>query len=136
MVVSLSILGTSMAYLALVVDDDPSSRFIYQQILTSLGFTVVSAADGARALELLEESPFDIVFLDMLLPRISGAELLNYARTVPHLRDTKFVVVSAHAGFKDSLTLNPPDQFLLKPVLSNAIREAAMNLVSSSMRSS
>lgn len=116
---------------ALVVDDDSASRMIYQQILSRLGFTVATAGDGAAALDQLQTLSFDIIFLDMLLPKISGVELLSYIHNAAHLQDTAVVVVSAHSQFASTISLGPRDRFLVKPVLANTLREVTKLVLAS-----
>ena len=72
----------------LVVDDDPISIEISQQILSDLGMTVVTATTGQQALALCETSRFDALLLDCHLPDISGYEIAEtlsqqYGWTVP-----------------------------------------------------
>ena len=116
-----------MSYNALVVDDDPASRLIYQQILTPLGFEVETAGDGATAVEFLAHCAFDIVFLDMLLPQLSGAEVFAYIRQASHLRKTCIIVISAHRRFMEHLLLTNCDRYLVKPVSLKDVREAVSN---------
>ena len=56
----------------LVVDDDPDIYRLLRARLTARGYEVSTAASGEEALELLSETPADIVFLDISLPGISG----------------------------------------------------------------
>lgn len=61
----------------LVVDDDPRQRSILAEMVEGLGFSAVSAADGAEAMELQAESPADVIFTDLIMPRMDGFELLR-----------------------------------------------------------
>jgi len=121
-----------MPYLAIIVDDDLSSRFIYQQVLKTLNFTVLEATDGAQARELLATHTPDLLFLDMLLPQVSGVDVLDYAHRLPHLAHTVIVAISAHSGFRETIPLAPNDQFLLKPVMTRTIREIAQRAIAAS----
>jgi excisionase family DNA binding protein len=66
----------------LVVDDDDLIRMLFQEILNDLGHTAALARDGNQALELMKQSDFDLVFLDLLLPGMDGAELLKKLRAL------------------------------------------------------
>lgn len=122
------------AYQALIVEDDAPTRFIYARVLRDAGFDVLEAADGAQALQILEREVPDIVFLDMLLPRIPGATLLNFLYTSPqHCEHTVAVVISAHQRFRDALA-RPHDRFLLKPVYPRQLRAAAFDALASASR--
>lgn len=114
---------------ALVVDDEAAMRTLYEMVLGTVGFTVQSAADGAQALALLQGQRPDVIFLDMLLPKHDGREVLDCRESTPHLRHTPVVIVSAHSHFRRVLSLEPDDLFLVKPVLPNQIREAALAAV-------
>ncbi len=64
----------------LVVDDDAATRQLFESLFSHAGFSVYSAKDGNSAKELLEEHYFHLIFLDILLPDISGSELANLIR--------------------------------------------------------
>ncbi len=64
----------------LIVDDDLSLREFLTIFLRKEGYEVEVATNGQRALELLEESPFDVVLTDLRMPRMGGLELLDAVR--------------------------------------------------------
>jgi CheY-like chemotaxis protein/anti-sigma regulatory factor (Ser/Thr protein kinase) len=64
----------------LVVDDDRGLRLALSTLLKEAGHVVESAGDGPEALALLNDSPFDIVLLDIGLPSMSGLDVLERAR--------------------------------------------------------
>jgi DNA-binding response OmpR family regulator len=64
----------------LVVDDDRPLRHVLGRLLGTAGYGVESAADGVEALEQLERKKFDLVLLDIGLPRMSGLEVLSRLR--------------------------------------------------------
>lgn len=59
----------------LVVDDDVHIRELITLFLRNEGFEIVVAKDGAEALEIVGESPIDLVILDIMMPRLDGWEL-------------------------------------------------------------
>ncbi len=61
----------------LVVDDDPAIRKLLERIAIRAGFAVDSASDGQHALDLLEKKAYDIVVVDLMMPRVSGYELVQ-----------------------------------------------------------
>ena len=93
----------------LLVEDDPSIREITAIGLGHAGFTVETASDGAAALERFASEPFDLVLLDVMLPRLDGLEVCRAIRrtsTVPVVMltaraDTIDVVVGLEAGADD-----------------------------------
>lgn len=110
-----------MPYRVLIVDDDAASRYIYRQVLNS--FELVEAEDGAQAIELLQEQPFDLVVLDMLLPRVQGTGVLDFIYNNPTIASTRVIVVTAHDGYRH-LNLRPGDMLLMKPVAPRHLRDA------------
>ncbi|TDT52047.1 response regulator [Fonticella tunisiensis] len=65
---------------ALVVDDTKNIRMLLTTCLEVNDFTVITASNGREALELLEKEKFDIAFLDIKLPEVSGTEILRRIR--------------------------------------------------------
>jgi len=64
----------------LVVEDEPVLRGLYQDNLQEHGFAVTAAADGQEGLELLRAQAFDVVLLDLNMPRLDGLGLLRHMR--------------------------------------------------------
>ena len=93
----------------LLVEDDPSIREVTAIGLRNAGFTVETAVDGAAGLERFAVEPFDLVLLDVMLPRIDGLEVCREIRrssTVPVVMltaraDPIDVVVGLEAGADD-----------------------------------
>ena len=93
----------------LLVEDDPSIREVTAIGLRNAGFTVDTAADGRQGLDRFAAEPFDLVLLDVMLPRLDGLEVCRAIRrtsTVPIVMltaraDTIDVVVGLEAGADD-----------------------------------
>ena len=93
----------------LLVEDDPSIREVTAIGLRNAGFTVETAADGREGLDRFEREPFDIVLLDVMMPRMDGLEVCRAIRrtsTAPVVMltaraDTLDVVVGLEAGADD-----------------------------------
>jgi two-component system response regulator MtrA len=93
----------------LLVEDDPSIREVTAIGLRNAGFTVETASDGREGLERFRAAPFDLVLLDVMLPRLDGLEVCREIRrtsTVPIVMltaraDTIDVVVGLEAGADD-----------------------------------
>jgi CheY-like chemotaxis protein len=65
----------------LVVDDDRTTRHVLSKVLTSAGFSVTVAKDGVEALGFLRTRRFDLLLLDVWMPRMTGLDLLERLRT-------------------------------------------------------
>jgi two-component system, OmpR family, response regulator MtrA len=93
----------------LLVEDDPSIREVTAIGLRNAGFTVATAPDGVAGLEAFRSQPFDLLLLDVMLPKLDGLELTRAVRrtsTVPIVMltargDTIDVVVGLEAGADD-----------------------------------
>lgn len=85
----------------LVVDDTKNIRTLLTKCLELEGYKVVTANDGNQALELLEKEIFDLVFLDIKMPNISGTEVLKRMRkngiTIP------VIIITAYATIKNAV---------------------------------
>jgi len=67
----------------LVADDDRTTRFAIASMLRGAGYKVTEAKDGEEALEKIRKSRFDLAFLDIWMPKVTGLEVLAEARTFP-----------------------------------------------------
>ena len=83
----------------LIIDDDAHINDIVSKALQSEGYSVSSAYSGTEALLLLSQSKPDLVLLDLMLPGLSGEELL------PQIKDIPVIVVSAKADVTDKVEL-------------------------------
>ena len=61
----------------LVVDEDDAIRILVSRVFTRKGYDVVSASDGDEAIELLKRRSFDLVVLDLMMPRTDGISVIN-----------------------------------------------------------
>lgn len=95
----------------MVVDDDESIGNLEQELLEREGYAVQRAFSGTEALLLLKQKRPDLILLDLMLPGISGEELL------PQIQEIPVIVVSAKAGTdsKVKLLLGGAVDYLTKP---------------------
>jgi len=99
----------------LVVDDNASNRDVLERRLVREGHRVLCAANGASALELIVRQEFDLILLDLIMPEMSGFEVLRRLKAAEHTRHIPVIVISAldeldsvvrciEAGAEDYLT--------------------------------
>ena len=79
----------------LVVDDEEMNRDMLSRRLSRRGYSVTTAAEGAEALALLEAEPFNLVILDLMMPGLSGFEVVAAMRARPHLAALPVIIASA-----------------------------------------
>lgn len=97
----------------LIVEDEPAINRLIQINLEDEGYTCACAFDGRKAAELIEENPYDLILLDIMLPGINGYELMEY------IRPTKIPVIfiTAKTDVSDrikGLKLGA-DDYIIKP---------------------
>lgn len=81
----------------LVVDDEPDVRNFLAACIEDAGFEVKTAVDGADALEKLQSDPPDLMTLDMVMPRVSGINLMRRIRSMEAFTRLPVIVITAHA---------------------------------------
>ncbi len=79
----------------MVVEDDQSLREIYSIRLTAEGFDVVSAGDGEEALAIAVKEKPDLIVSDVMMPKISGFDMLDILRSTPETKDVKVIMMTA-----------------------------------------
>src|SRR5260370_21596623 len=78
----------------LLVDDDEVIAAIYVRGFTKAGFAVERARDGLEAMKLLTETKPDVVVLDLMMPKFSGADVLKFIRSSDELKATPVIIMS------------------------------------------
>lgn len=99
----------------LVVDDDPVIRDMMADILEFEGYTISVARNGSEALQLLRSDENYLVFLDIMMPTMSGKELCAIIEADPHLRERhSIILMSAMDNLEEAGSLQV-DAILQKP---------------------
>jgi signal transduction histidine kinase len=103
--------------IVLAVDDEPANLLLYQRLLQHQ-FKVICSPNGPVALSLLEQAPVDVVLLDIMMPGMTGFEVLEHIRANPATTDIPVILVSALADAGDvtrGLQLGAND-YISKPI--------------------
>lgn len=102
----------------LVVEDEDDTRFILERLLKKNKYEVMTAVNGAEALDLLESFSPKVIVADWTMPRMDGLELCNILKGREEYKLIYFIVLTARASLKDRVTgLDVgADDFLVKPV--------------------
>jgi len=106
----------------LVVDDEPDVRTYLCTALEDAGFLVETASDGLEALESIRREPPDLISLDLVMPRHSGARLYHELQKDKKLSKIPVLIVTGHARDEmgqadfEEMTMSGPGVYLEKPV--------------------
>ena len=99
----------------LVIEDDTPTREVITELLTEQGYAVATAADGAEARAQVATSLPELVILDLLLPRVSGFELLAEWRASPRTADLPvFILTSKDLTREEEIRLRAHAELLLR----------------------
>ena len=88
----------------LVVDDNELNRDMLARRLARRGYTVAVAADGQQALQMLEAQQFDLILLDIMMPGISGLDVLKILRERYSVADLPVIMATAKDQSEDIVT--------------------------------
>ena len=102
----------------LLVDDEPVNLQVLCNYLTAQGFELTLATSGDQALELLREQSFDLVLLDVMMPRVSGYDVCRALRETHPLEELPVIFLTAKNRASDvvaGLSIGAND-FLTKPI--------------------
>ncbi len=115
----------------LVADDDPASAELLTYFLESEGFSVSTAPDGNRALDMGTSGEFQLVILDVHMPMYDGIEVLQMLRKRYVRRPIKVMALTGDLSdeVRQSLETGGVDSFLTKPVDLALLREEVNRLM-------
>jgi CheY-like chemotaxis protein len=107
----------------LVVDDDALSLALVTRMLTSHGLDVETATSAVDALAALERRRPDVVVLDVMMPGMSGAELLDRLKASPRFTSIPVIMLTAHADDDELIASyrSGADYFVTKPLVPSQL---------------
>lgn len=107
----------------LVIEDDIFLREIYTEILSKQGYVVEAAEDGEKGLAKIKEGGWDLVLLDIIMPAMSGVDVMHKLHKDPNFQSTNFYKklvfltnLDNDQGIKDALKMS--DGYLIKSQLT------------------
>jgi two-component system, NarL family, sensor histidine kinase BarA len=109
----------------LAVDDHQANLKLLKVLLNDLGFTVSTAADGKEAIEICQETIFDIIFMDIQMPVINGINATKYIREeVSKNQGTPIIAITAHAmaDEKDAIFKAGMNDYITKPINEDQLK--------------
>ncbi|MGU3467424.1 PleD family two-component system response regulator [Methylobacterium sp. C33D] len=111
----------------LVVDDATTVRMYYREVLEEAGFAVEEAVNGFEGLEKAVTESFDLVLVDVNMPKMDGYAFLRQGRTMPELQAVPAVMISTESAGPDPARAFAAgaNLYLVKPVGPDALVEVA-----------
>jgi DNA-binding response OmpR family regulator len=100
----------------LLVEDDNNLADVYSARLTAEGFDIMRVADGEEALSAAVKYKPDLVLLDIMMPKVSGFDVLDILRNTPETANLKIIMVTARGQDADRERANKlgADDYLVK----------------------
>ncbi|MBU4484632.1 response regulator [bacterium] len=101
----------------LIVDDDPKIHKLLEKMLESEGFEIGSAFNAKQAFEAVRVRKHDVMLLDIMMPEVSGIEVVNKIRADKDLKDIIVLVISAKDHQNDRIEglSHGADDYISKP---------------------
>ncbi len=114
----------------LVVDDEKLVRWSIQKSMGQKECKVVSAANGAEAIEKIEQERFDLIITDLVMPGFNGIEVARRAKEIQP--DAKIVMMTAYGSVLDKEEARAAGvlSFINKPFMVNEVRSVVQKLLS------
>ncbi len=115
----------------LIVDDEQNIRSAIARALTLKGYQAEEASNGRSALQLLQQSCYDLMLLDMRMPEMDGVEVMHRARQIQP--DLPIIVLTGHATLESAIAAVKSDaiDYLLKPASLHDIVATVSNALQS-----
>lgn len=101
----------------MVIDDSNTIRKTTEAILSREGFEVLTAADGFEAMSMITDNRPDIIFVDIMMPRLDGYQTCSLIKNNRHFKNTPVVMLSSKDGLFDRARgrIAGSDQHINKP---------------------
>ncbi|MBN2509203.1 MAG: response regulator [Spirochaetales bacterium] len=115
----------------LIVEDEAINRFYLKKILSEKGLSIQEATDGETAIERLLVGHFDVVLLDIGLPKVNGIEVLQFMRGSEGLKDIPVIAVTAHSNTEDKMRILSAgaNDIIFKPYQQHEIINSLMRTI-------
>ncbi len=116
----------------LVIDDNPVNCEVISEILSSYGYLVDVAQGGREGLSLIEQQRPDLILLDLMMPDVSGEDVLLHLKAQEQYKDIPVILLTARASQEDRIKgLNlGADDYLPKPIMSDEMTLRVNNTIS------
>ncbi|MDX1483932.1 MAG: response regulator [Alphaproteobacteria bacterium] len=102
----------------LIVEDDALNTALFKDILAARGYALITAATGPEAIERLKETAPDLIIMDIVVPEISGLDLIRFVKADEALSAIPIVAVTSLPAqlYKDQIMAAGCDAYVAKPL--------------------
>lgn len=116
----------------LVVEDDDFLREVYVETLTGEGYTIETAADGDEGLQKMKQGGYDLVLLDIILPKMDGLAIMRKLKSEGTAQPNKKIIFTTNLDKDEEIkqALELGDGYLIKSQLTpgDLIKEVKLQL--------
>lgn len=115
----------------LIVDDIPLNVLLIQKMLGKFSLNIITANDGQTALDCIESENIDLVLLDLMMPGISGYDVLEKLRSEDKTKQLPVVILSAlnsSDDIKKAMALGAND-FITKPIIMEKLHNTVSKYI-------
>jgi len=125
-------MGNDRLVQVLVVEDEPDTAEMFAEMMRLSGYAVRQCHGAQTAILSLRRQRPDVVILDIMMPDLSGLEVLRFMRRDPNLHDIPVIIISAKSSpieIKQGLEAGA-NTYLTKPITFTELREAVEKVLS------
>ena len=115
----------------LVVDDIKTNVEVLEMLVGGQGYRVSKAYGGREAISKIEKDPPDLVLLDLMMPEVSGEDVLNWIKKNPELSSMAVIILTARSSHHDRMLhlAKGADDYLAKPLDSGEVLYRVQNIL-------
>ena len=115
----------------LIADDSQAVRDILQMSLETLGYSVLIAEDGERAMERIQSASPDLIIADVMMPKVNGFQICRRVKSDPVTRRTPVILLTARSGQEDVFWGKDcgADEYITKPFRTQDLERAIQRLM-------
>ncbi len=106
----------------LLVDDEQNTREALSIALGREGYNIIPASNGGEGMKLLEKEPVDLIITDLMMPGVSGMDLLDFARK--HRPEVMVIMMTGYASVETAITAmkNGAFDYITKPIKLDEVK--------------
>jgi two-component system, chemotaxis family, chemotaxis protein CheY len=127
MIMNTEEISTQQKKKVLIVDDGITMRMYYRDVLERAGFFVEEAANGVEGLEKMLAGPFDLIVVDINMPKMNGYEFVSHLRKDPASQSIPVMTVSTEAQERDKVQAYEAGAnfYMVKPIRPDELEQVA-----------